>query len=280
MSYNVRVLADSISPTGQRLITLESTHPRAIHAEVLTHRVFSRNSSSSRAIPVKKMLSSVWNGMFTPVWWGASQAGMSAEREMDGTSLWLSKCLWRLSGHAACVVAWMLMKLGLHKQIANRILEPWSFITVIISSTEWDNWFALRRHKDAQPEIKRMADLMWDAIERSTPQPVVAGEWHLPLVDDRDELHAAGYSDDDIVMVSAGRCARVSYLTHDGKRDPAADIKLAERLVKQGHFSPLEHPATPMTVPGTSGNFNGWQQLRATIPGQAVFETGKGDGEG
>lgn len=289
MSYRASVLCDSLSPDGVRLTTLEVVIPRIVLAEFNTHRTFSRNSASSRAIPVKKMLSKVWNDPFIPSYWGQTQAGMQAEQQLRGLRLWLTRQVWIKARIVSLAIAWCLLKLGLHKQLSNRLLEPWLWHTIIVTSTEWDNFFALRLDKSAQPEIRLSAQAMKDAIESSTPNYVDYAEWHLPLVNDLDELYAAGFSDEEIAYVSAGRCARVSYLTHDGVRDPKADILLAKRLQQAGHMSPFEHVARPMVVNDGerilrsflrtseafvfdvdvtkvfSGNVRGWHQLRKSM---------------
>jgi len=162
--------------------------------------------------------------------------------------------------------------LNVHKQVANRLLEPFMWHTVIVTATEWGNFFNLRCHPDAQPEIRRAADRMRAAIEGSEPAELEWDEWHLPLV--RPEDRAEVGSTEELVKVSAGRCARVSYLTHAGVRDLSADIELCERLLESGHMSPLEHPARPLSEAELSenewrGNFRGWLQFRKTLQNEA-----------
>jgi thymidylate synthase ThyX len=298
MGYEAKVLKDSLSPDRVRLTTIEVTLPRIVLAELNTHRMFSRNSASSRAIPVKKMLERVKNDPFIPVWWGKNQKGMQAAEELAPGAKSLALAEWLLARDNAVATVERLQEgdIDLHKQIANRLLEPWLFHTVIVTATEWDNFWGLRRHPDAQPEIKRAADMMWDAYQASFPVAVGDGEWHLPLVEANEafNLQVNGMSIQDVCKVSVGRCARVSYLTHDGKRDPKADIELCERLAKSGHMSPMEHVATPMTrdqavkilrKPGVvgldlldidartvfAGNFRGWVQMRKEVPNEDNF---------
>lgn len=318
MGFSAKVLRDSVSLDGVRLTTMEVTYPRIIHAEFMTHRVFSRNSASSRAIPVKKMLERVENDPFEPVWWGENQKGMQAEVELsnendrfdwvgdkpDKSGVYSSprsraREQWNVARQHAIEVVKRMQEpdVNLHKQIANRLLEPWLWHTVICTSTEWDNFWGLRCHKDAQPEIRYIAEMMRKVYDAGELSPVDYGDWHLPLVqpDEEFDLHVNGMTISDICKVSAGRCARVSYLTHDGKRDPKADIELCERLVSSGHMSPLEHVARPMTRddverellsrPGVNGidkldldpkhqfcsNFRGWVQMRKEIPNENNF---------
>ena len=156
MTCTVKIIEDSLT-NGSRLTTYQLRYWRAIHAELMTHRVFSRNASSSRAIPVMKMLRQVWDDPAGPVHWGANQAGMQAHAELDGLRRKLSQAIWKWSGRAMCVAAWSMTKIGLHKQVANRLLEPWQYINVVLTATEFDNWFDLRDHPDAQPEIQELA---------------------------------------------------------------------------------------------------------------------------
>ena len=167
MSISARVVADSISPSGKRITTFVLTYPRFIHAEFMTHRVFSRNAASSRAIPARKIRASVRREPALPVYWGANQAGMQAEAELKGLKLFFVKLLWLKAMYLMLLFNWLFEKLGLHKQIANRALEPWFNITVVCTSTEWSNFYHLRNHPKAQPEIKALAEAMLEADRKS-----------------------------------------------------------------------------------------------------------------
>jgi len=290
MTYDAKIELDSYGPNEARLTTFRLTYPRFVHAELMTHRVFSRNSASSRAIPTEKLLGLVEEDPVMPVWWGKNQSGMQAREELEGHTLERAKATWQSLSGLAVQGARVLGALGLHKQIANRVVEPWMFITVLVTATEWDNFFALRDHADAQPELARVAAKAHALYRSSMPSLVPAGDWHLPFVTFRDEtrLRAEGFSDSDLCKISVGRCARVSYLTHDKTRDPAADIALADRLLQSGHMSPFEHVARALTeaewqdeaekmarewarrrVP--MGNFWGWLQYRKTLPFEHDF---------
>jgi thymidylate synthase ThyX len=275
--YEVKILADSIA-SGVRLTTHQVTYPRMVHSEVLTHRQFSRNSSSSRAIPIEKMLENVKRDPVMPVWWGRNQKGMQAEVEMTGAEKTEAQELWLNARDRAVASAEMLLSHGLHKQLVNRVVEPWMWITVIITATEWDNFFALRCNKDAQPEVRKIAEMMRDAMALSKPDELEPGAWHLPLVDEHEDegiFHEEGFS--TLVKLSVARCARVSYLTHEGKRDVPADLALYDRLLTSGHMSPFEHVArvvgTFEVKHGQSfGNFSHpWLQHRKQLPNEAVF---------
>jgi thymidylate synthase ThyX len=245
---------------------MEVTYPRFIHAEFMTHRMFSRNAASSRAIPVKKMLERVELDPAMPVFWGKNQSGMQANGELEEPQKSLAQFRWMEARDAALFHAQALLDLGLHKQLVNRILEPFSWITVIVTATEWSNFFALRRHPDAQPELHYVADLMFAAQEDSRP---VAREWHMPyLQPDEDKLPLETQQG-----VSVARCARVSYLTHDGKREIAKDLELFDRLKNgsgTGHWSPFEHVAKAMNEPIRCGNFIGWSQFRKTFANECL----------
>ncbi len=269
------MVLDSISEAGDRLSTFEVTFPRMVLAEFNTHRVFSRNSASSRAIPVLKQLMRLEENPFIPIYWGKNQAGMQADEELSAEAQEAATAIWLQARDDAMTHARNLLELGVHKQIANRLLEPFMWHTVIVTATEWDNFFALRDHPDAQPEIRKIAHMMRDVMHESTPKLLLKGEWHLPYILE-DEKEWALQNPELAIQVSSGRCARVSYLTHDGVRDLEKDIELYSRLVASGHMSPPEHPATPhfnkKNMEGRrSGNFRGWKQHRKFLSNEDNF---------
>ena len=294
MGYFAKILKDSVSPDNVRLTTMEVTYPRVVHAEMMTHRVFSRNSASSRAVPIEKMLKRVEEDVFLPVWWGKTQKGMQAEEELKGYELQKAKQYWTEARDKIVSIVTDLHRVGLHKQITNRLLEPFLWHTAIITATEWENFFALRCDKATQPELYEIANMMKVVYDASEPEEIKFGRWHLPLVSDVTALTSEGHSIEDIKRICVGRCARVSYLTHNGVRDPKADIELCNRLLFSGHMSPFEHCARPMSrddvkqillQPGVTGvdkldldpsvtfggNFRGWVQMRKELPNEAVF---------
>lgn len=306
MTHAAKILADSISPDGVRLTTLEVVMPRIVLAEFNTHRMLSRNSASSRAIPVKKMIERVLTNPYIPSSWGKNQKGMQAGEDMVGRDAEIAATHWRMAMENAVHSAQDMLDIGIHKQLTNRLLEPFMWHTVIVTATEWDNFFHLRRHPMAHPDIRIVADKMYEVMEASEPQKLDYDDWHIPLVQP-DELAFLGGSAEDAwaywTKVSVGRCARVSYLTHDGTRDPQADIELHDRLLSAGHMSPFEHVARParhsdgglvvaddvradwedsdtghdvkavVRLPAPKdrwfGNFRGWVQYRKTIAGEA-----------
>jgi len=287
--YQCKILADSVGPTNHRLTTFEITYPRFVHAEFLTHRMISRNSASSRAIPIERMIEAVRTNPVTPVHWGQNQRGMQAHSELDPLDQLRAVTVWLQHAELAADAANALRLIGTHKQIANRPLEPFAWITTIATATEWENFFALRCHSDAQPELQHIAKMMRDAYYRSLPTRLYAGEWHLPYITDYDRDHHP----DQLCAISAGRCARVSYLTHAGTVNPTADIELTDRLVRSGHMSPLEHVARALSpsewfeyadaawarwrLQGVPvGNLRGWGQYRKQHTGEHRFDGPQG----
>lgn len=282
MAYVANVIADSVSEAGIRLTTMEVSFPRMVLAEFNTHRVFSRNSASSRAIPVSKQLERIKSDPFIPIYWGANQPGMQADGELSQKDQKTASEEWLAARDSAIEHVERLLEIGLHKQITNRILEPFMWHTVIVTATEWRNFFALRANPNAQPEIRHAAEMMQAAMNASTPNLVLEKGVHLPFIQP-DEIEWASSNIETAVKVSVGRCARVSYLTHDGKRDHDKDVELYERLVGSGHMSPLEHVATPnyfREENGStwwngetpwSGNFFGWKQFRKGLPNESDF---------
>jgi len=262
MTTSAKIIADSLSPDGYRLTTFEVVFHRFILAEVNTHRVFSRNSASSRAIPVSKILEAVSNNCAIPLEFGTNQPGMQAGPPLKGTELDEAQGYWVEASLNAIQSAEKLAELGVHKQVTNRLLEPFMWHTAIISGTNFEGWFAQRNSELAQPEIHELAKCMLRAIEGSQPESVGLGGWHLPYIQD-DEW---GCPIEDLKRMSVARCARVSYLTHGGIRSHIDDFNLYEKLITADppHWSPLEHVATPSRdwTCETSGNFGGWDQLR------------------
>ncbi len=254
-----KIIADSVNPCGDRLTTFVLTYHRFIHAEMLTHRVFARNASSSRAIPVEKMIKLVEEQEVYPLHWGKTQKGMSAREEI--TDIDKAREIWGEVRQDAIKHAKRLVEIGIHKQVVNRLLEPFSTITVICSGTEYQNFFNQRCHPDAQPEIRALADAMKAAYDASEPEKLKADCWHIPFFEDSDK---AMVWFNDLIKVAVGRCARVSYLNHDGKRNLDDDIKLHDRLLasQPPHLSPFEHVAMAMPDSGKYANFVGFRSYR------------------
>lgn len=223
--------------------------PRFILAEFNTHRVFSRNAGSSRAIPIHKRIEMVEKYGFEPHVWGKNQKGMQAEDIVENSIAFQASQVWSEAMRDAVKAARKLAELGIHKQLANRILEPFVWVDVIVSSTEWDNFFNLRISPLAQPEIREVAIRMKDALDTSNPVPLKWGMWHSPLHDNRE--------------VAVGRIARVSY--ESDPKSEESDILLGDRLRKDGHWSPFEHIAQASNQTGNRNFTRGWCQWRAML---------------
>lgn len=260
-----RVIADSLSPWGSRLTTIEATFHRFVLAEFNTHRVFSRNSASSRAIPVHKQLERVKNTPAVPVEWRAEKPGMQGGDLLTGTDAVEAERQWLIGRNAAVRVAENMVQTGVHKSIVNRVLEPYMWHTVIVTATDWHGFWNQRVSPLAQPEIRVVAESMLSAFSASEPQQLEEGDWHLPYLRDED-WYECDHQLDLLKKISVARCARVSYLTHDGTRSLDKDIELYDRLVSADpmHASPLEHVGTPDPGP-VLGNFAGWRQMRHEV---------------
>lgn len=244
-SISAKVVADS-EFAGTRITTLELNYPRFIHSEFMTHRLFSRNASSSRAIPVKKTLKAIREGPAIPISWGSNKPGMQAGEEVDKDCLDTAGSVWCSAMGYAVERSSTLSEIGIHKQIANRITEPFQFIKVVVTATEWQNFFKLRLHEAAQPEIYELARCMFEAMERSEVRDLDFEEWHTPYYKNGV---CVPMEFPDGVAISVAKCARVSYKNHDNT-DTAkeADLKLAQSLFDMEHLSPFEHQASPMPM--------------------------------
>ena len=284
------------------MTTMEIEYPRFILAELNTHRMLSKNSASSRAIPVKAMHQHIRENTAGPVSWGKNQAGMKAKEVLDAEDTVEALMIWEQARDSALDFAGQLADLNLHKQITNRITEPWMTMKTVISGTEWANFWWLRAHADAQPEIHELATKMMAAYNKSTPQLLQPGEWHLPYVKtarlSSGELIYLDNQDLPITLrqaqfISASCCAQVSYRKSDDTLEKAERVLRMLIESEPAHASPVEHQATPMDIPTMcrfepetwedgithvsansdlwSGNLRGWIQFRKLIKNEAVW---------
>ena len=349
MAFAAKVVLDSISPFDKRLITVEATYPRFVHAEVLTHRDRERNSASSRAIPwvswrpkfageseaeyimnkaaggIEMLHDKCMKGMIlrdpvVPLKFGMEQRGMQKGQDIPAHLEILAQHLWLMGRDYMVDIADMLHNIGetfdrvqsgklklpgfqpsepqhpdwssvkIHKSLANRLTEPWMWITVVMTATEWNNFFRLRCHPAAEQHFFKIANMIRDEIRVSIPKRLNFGEVHAPYVTEveQEEIAQKYYCGDfgpgfdgpefAIQAISTGRCARVSYLTHDGKRDYMKDIELYNTLLKPPgdpdedimHASPFGHVAVPGAADLRSGPFIGWKQFRKLFPNENV----------
>lgn len=269
MTFKVEIIADSIGPNGKRLTTLTATYPRFIHAEIMTHRAFERNAASSRAIPWEKMRQAILDNPVIPLVFGSEQKGMQTGGEIKDRKE--AEKLWLYCRDDALLWADQLHNMGIHKSLVNRIVEPWMWITTIITATEWNNFFRQRCHPDAEIHFQKIAWMIREAREKSTPEVLEAGEWHLPYITKDDYIDEV-YSPHDLRQVSTARIARVSHLTHEGVRSVPKDLITFQKLVTGsgfGHWSPHGHVAEASSDPELrSGPFVGWKQYRKTFPNE------------
>lgn len=271
-NISVKVLADSISEKGDRITSFELEYPRFLHCELMTHRVLSKNSSSSRAIPIGSMIDYTMNNMAMPVFWGKKKKGMQATEEINPE---VAKFLWVESFQNAVQSLKKMDEVLLHKQIANRILEPFQMMKVVLTGTDFDNFFNLRFHTDTLPEFVMLVDKMYKAMDESIPNTLRAGEWHLPYVhisqteNPEDTYYfvydgntsgseTSGYNYEIRLTLeeakkwSTSHCASVSYRTEQLSEKGVEGI--FDMLVQADvvHSSPLEHQATPIKLPNWS----------------------------
>lgn len=339
---SAKVVLDSIGPNGKRIVTVEARYWRGIHSELMTHRDRARNAASSRAIPFIRYgkcsgcngtkvdngsqcdycngtgvggpvpnctYSYIENDPFLPEFIGTEQKGMQSGSEL--MEPFRTAALKEIDDlrHAALATCKRLFDLGVHKSIINRYLEPWSYITVVMTATEWKNFFRLRIHPKAEKHFNKIAGKIKAAIDNSVPTPLLAGEWHMPYLLDEERkvltLGKPGFGTDVEVAapylglsgnqigliarnlqevlkeISAARCARLSYLTHDGKRDVEADLRIFNTLIRPKieedrdddviHSSPLEHVNQASCRNDLrSGPMVGWFQMRKEFPNENV----------
>lgn len=309
---SAKVILDSVGPNGKRIVTVEARYWRAIHAEIMTHRDRARNAASSRAIPFIRIgkddqivpnctYSYIQDDPFLPEFIGTEQKGMQSGSEL--MEPFRTAALKEIDDlrRAALATCKRLFDLGVHKSIINRYLEPWSYITVVMTATEWKNFFRLRIHPKAEKHFNKIAGKIKSAIDNSVPTPLKAGEWHMPYLLDEERYmllvpevsicaNTLGMPESvvwswDIEQVlkkiSAARCARLSYLTHDGKRDCTADLRIFNDLINPKieedrdddviHSSPLEHVCqASCRTDLRSGPMVGWFQFRKEFPNENV----------
>ena len=273
----VRIEKDSVSPSGVRLTTYVLKYPRFCHSELLTHRVFSRNASSSRAIPLSRMIENIRKDPVFPIQFHKNKPGMQGTEPLSEDEEFKVRFFWEqaLESSIKAVEAMNgVVPEGIHKQYVNRLLEPFSTISVVLTATDFDNFFGLRYHEDAQPEICELARQMYEAYTESTPKSLKDGEWHLPFIDENSTL-----SHEEKIYKSVASSARTSYNNHDGSSSTIEqDKKLYERLLGSMpmHSSPAEHQAMAVSDPNVkSGNFRGWIQYRQTLKGHTVEKFNK-----
>lgn len=275
------IIADSINEYGNRLTTFVLTFPRIVLAEFNTHRMISRNSASSRAIPFKTMVEKVRDEPFIPIAWQKEHKGMQGSEYHDGPIITRQlEQEWLIARDYAVLMADLIHNKDVSKQVCNRLLEPFLYHTCICTGSEWENFFALRAHEAAEIHIQDLARKMLDVYNANEPKQLKAGDWHVPFGDkltiarlmeycEKSGMKPGDRERDDLrIKIATARCARVSYLNFEGKDDYEADIKLHDNLLKSGHFSPTEHCAMAMGNSEWYGNFQGFKQYRKFLPNE------------
>ena len=261
----MKILADSLSPDNIRLTTMSVSYPRIIHAEMLRHRMFSRCAASSRAIPVERFIEQVENEPYLPQEFRANKSGMQAGDPLSEEKRLQSRDMWLYARDSAVQAAKNLVKIGVHKQWTNRLLEPFQWMTEVITATEWDNFFHLHvhpdTHPDTHPDIQRIAGMMQEAMKGSTPSSLGYYRWHLPLISEAEMLSVPK---EQLTLASIGRVARVSYLRHEDESNLEKDIERAHKMLAHGHMSPFEHVARPMSR----------SELRTTATWEVILTSG------
>lgn len=274
------------------LSTLLLRYPRCIHAELMTHRVFSRNAASSRAIPVSKLIQDVEENPFIPLYWGKNQKGMQAHSELTLEDQEKALHVWEAARYAAICRARAMEHLEVHKQIVNRLLEPFAHITVLVSSTQWSNFLALRDHPDAEPHIRKLAQAVRRELDNEdTIQLLGPGTWHTPFAENWDEMVSMTNPGDTAadldwlrIKQSVACCASTSYKTVDGfEMTPDRANALHNKLIDSRplHASPAEHVAQAdvwrgephaqfWENPHQHGNFVGFRQYRKMLKGECL----------
>jgi hypothetical protein len=298
MSISAKIVLDSITTEGVRVTTFELRYPRYIHADMMTHRVFSRNASSSRAKPLKKFLE---EETVFPITYGSNISGMQAGSELSWPRRTAIMAIWGSMAYINGLGARMMAKLGLHKQWVNRPVEWFTHINVLVTATDFNNFFALRYHSDAQPELTELARQMFELYRDSKPYALKNDSWHLPYITHKDicRVYSPGFvmpkiqtscyvrdlETELLIRVSVARCARVSYKSHDGKETTVEqDLALYDRLLAGVplHASPAEHQCRPdyrcyhdkndflksWQHPYLHGNLTGTIQYRKLLPGE------------
>jgi thymidylate synthase ThyX len=270
------IIKDSIAPSGIRLTTFSLTYPRFIHSELMTHRMFSRNSSSSRAIPFKKQLEYLKQNIAYPEYFMYNKKGMQASEKFTQEDENKARAIWYMAAENMIKTAENLGLskeeggLNAHKQYVNRLLEPFLHINVVVTSTNYSNFFGLRYHQDAQPEIFELAKQMYSLYNTNQPNKLEEGEWHLPYTWEADDI----LTHEQRIKKSVAGCARVSYKTIDGKDPSIEDCeRIYDKLITSEplHASPAEHQAMATGDPNVvSGNFKGWIQYRKTLKNEFI----------
>lgn len=311
------ILSSRHLETGVVVHTFHLRYPRIIHGEVMTHRVFNRNARSSRAVPVNNLLAEIRTSPFVPWHWTGAKPGMqgvpdwkelvlvkgAAALHTEQNTPVTNEAAWLLGRDIMCDLAESFGNANYHKQVANRLVEPWMWMDLLVTATDWKNFMHLRDHSDAEPHIRDLAKLVGLALEHAPVQNLKPGQWHLPYITDDDWKGVFDKPYDDqletLKRVSAARCARISYKPFDGNGSLEKELARFTQLVGNDavHASPLEHQCTPDAMVITEvthwsedghmmrdesyqsgldsklhGSLRGFIQFRKTVPNEVIYD--------
>ena len=293
---SAEVLLDSKSPNGARITSVIATIPRFILAELNTHRSFSRNSASSRAVPFEMMIQKCENERFIPIAWMKEHKGMQGSEYFNEKKSLQLDAQWNKMADAAIKGAIKLhnrFEDQVTKQMCNRALESYMYHKVLITSTEWENFFAQRADSAAEIHFKDFAEKLLVALNESTPTQLEYGEWHLPYADYKSlpKLETCFFGNEDVLYgleslsndfdketlirlkLSTARCARTSFDNFNGDTNYIDDVNLFKKLIDPGHMSPTEHQAFCTGYATFEGNFKGFAQFRKMIIGENKLDS-------
>lgn len=258
-----QIVLDSINPAGNRLTTWLLTYPRFIHAELMTHRVASRNSASSRAIPADKVIESVRENPACFEQVGRKNKGMQAQEVCTPEEYQQFHNAWFTLGAQALkfVEQWAPT---IAKQVVNRAVEPWMHMTVLFTMCNHSNFFGRRAHPAADPNFQVLAYGMLDKYLKSGPTCRAWGAWHLPGI---DEKSADGFTTTEKLKIATALACRASYSAFDDGISLDDAIRIHDKGVKDRHWSPFEHsalaaPKHPLSNFDEDGRCSGWMQYR------------------
>ena len=254
---NAVLLAHSAPPNGHELVTfLLPRLPKPLFGQLAKHRMLSMSAASSRAVPLERLIQEVLEDSFVPTW-TAKQSGMGGQEISDTRITGPLGAVWRNHRTDAINAALRLHRSGAAKEVCNRLLEPFARLPVVVTGTQWENFYRLRTHEGAQADLRQTALEMQLLVQESTPKPLRWGEWHVPFGRDLPL--------DDALTCSAAACARCSYMNHGGEFSLEKDRALASKLAHDRHMTPFEHQAE--AVPGAYANFRDWRSRRFAMGG-------------
>lgn len=280
---SAKVVAHSkAKQTGKEIITFELEFPRIVLAEFNTHNALSKNSSSSRAIPVLTMLEQVRKSPSMPIRFGAANKGMQDAGEHNDLVIVSNELAeswggmypddaWYYAANQAADLAQAFHEAGYAKQICNRLIEPFQRMKVVMTATELANFLWLRDHQAADPTIEALAKEIKRAYINSEAVELDVGDWHVPYFGGEGVgywLKGCGIDLQEALDISASCAAQASYRKLDDSLEKAKSVverlNLGVDINEPMHVSPTEHQATPIAE--TKGCFGGSYEDATIFP--------------